>query len=1673
MANVTQPYNKRGENRMATSVKKYSCRKSAILAVAIIAGLVWCAPFTAAQLPSNCTANILNRSVQVNGDGSFSIPNVPVTSDGLFRVRVVCKNADGTTTEGASDFLTLVENGQTAIPQINFGNISPAPVSIQLTAAQTSLTGGGASLQLSVTGTLPGGSTKDLTARAQGTTYVSSAPFIAAVSPDGLVTAGPTRFNGTARVFITARNEGAASTLQITVSKQISSVNDGIPDDWKIAHGLSPYDPGVAARDDDNDGLTNLEEYQHGTDPHNPDTDGDGLSDGDEVHKYHTDPLNPDTDGDGLTDGEEVRLGTNPLNPDTDGDGIPDGIEIKLGTNPLVPDTTTTVQGRVLDGANNPVPGASVVIFGLITGGTDATGFFSIRFVPSHLGLITAVARITSNNLLLEGRSAATTPVDNSVTSVGVIKLGASNGSISGVVTDIRGNGVANAQVTINIGTQTETTSTDSIGAYAFNGFAPGNFVVSAIDPSTGLRGRQPGVLNPNSSAVVNIQLSASGTVKGTVFGVNGSPVSAASVVLSGSALATTTTDGAGQFVFDYVPAGNYTLDGSDTSGNRGRTTGSISKTNTIFQSDIHFLGKGTVSGNVVDGGNNAVPGATVTLTSTGTIGGTSTTTTDNAGHYSFSNVFVGNFNVVASSSVLQQGGRNSGKIDSDGQNATANITLGPSGTIIGTIFHFDKSTTVPNAQVNLSGGFSAVADAQGRYELDFVPLGTYTISVIDPSNGDQGASSVTLDTANQVQTGVDVVLNGLGSVVVTVQDSSNNSAAGILVTLTGKTAFGGTFNGITQSNGTITFTQVPSGNFAVSAIDPVTQAGASANGSVAAGQSTSITLQLQPVGSVTGIVFAANQVTTVPDITVTLSGQVNLATTSGSDGSFTFNTVPNGAYTLQAIDASGTVRAQASISSVPATQNLLLSGFGTVTGRVLGFDQFGNPGKPLPNVLVTITDASSTVQGGLTNVEGQYSISHVAVGLFVARAAIDNSGQPLSGSATGQITTDGATASGTDIQLVARTRFLPATLYDANGLPYQVNGAIIDGLDNEFELPVRFADPGGALLLDIAAPGGDQRHQVFGSLSPPGSAITANNGRELQMQGPSFFGLNVTRKLYIPRDGYFARCIDVLQNPTAGPLTFDFIYSTKIRYALRGFFPGTFVPPVLVATSAGNTVPNVAPPNPDRWVVVDDDNDSDPFLNSSENLPPMAIVFDGPGGTIQPSSVQWSFPVNDPFNLYGTVSERFGNVTIPAGGQVTLMHFLSAEINRQGALAAANRLEQLPPEALAGIDQFDLASIQNFVMPPNGISSVAPLESLNGQVTGRVLAGDTVTTIPSAQVSFESSEPLFSRTYLLSSDINGLYNIAARFNDLGGSLPVPVAGFAVGASDPTTGASGSAQGNFGTGNNVAQQDIVLTGSGVLTGTVTRAPSGQTVASGTVKVIGATLPLPVTVAISANGKYSVADLPVGNYFLTASVPNPQGAANTGTVPVSVTQGQSITQDITLLPTGGVNGSVTGITNQPVTDLPVTLHSVAGDYQTTTDTSGNFAFFEIPAGTAHLEAFDQNTQSGAGITMSVLAGTTVTQNLTLQQGTGTVVGKVTDSQGNGVGGVLMVVHATNGTFQVNTASDGSYSVPGVAIGPVHVEATDGQPGIDCSIGDGFMDLPGETVTIDIKNFSQCS
>jgi hypothetical protein len=146
--------------------------------------------------------------------------------------------------------------------------------------------------------------------------------------------------NGLMGIRIAGSEGGTASrgflgVFELAVRTPVTdSDNDGLNDAWERLNGLTV---GIddSAEDPDRDGLTNVGEFNADTNPQVADTDGDTLSDGDEVNVHHTNPIRVDTDGDGLNDNLELEVHqTDPLLRDTDSDGFSDGLEVSLGTSP-------------------------------------------------------------------------------------------------------------------------------------------------------------------------------------------------------------------------------------------------------------------------------------------------------------------------------------------------------------------------------------------------------------------------------------------------------------------------------------------------------------------------------------------------------------------------------------------------------------------------------------------------------------------------------------------------------------------------------------------------------------------------------------------------------------------------------------------------------------------------------------------------------------------------------------------------------------------------------------------------------------------------------------------------------------------------------------------------------------------------------------------------------------------------------------------------------------------------------------------------------------------------------------------------------------------------------------------------------------------------------------------
>lgn len=156
--------------------------------------------------------------------------------------------------------------------------------------------------------------------------------------------------NTTITPFALAQLNESAWPLYPTSANDSDTDDDLLPDGLELVYGTDPLDwdengNGIAdgyEYDYDSDGLSDAEEIYidytwkgplpisnnshgiwHWTRPpggfDNPDSDGDGISDGLEVHTYGTDPTSSDTDNDGVSDADEINMGGDPNVPITSG----------------------------------------------------------------------------------------------------------------------------------------------------------------------------------------------------------------------------------------------------------------------------------------------------------------------------------------------------------------------------------------------------------------------------------------------------------------------------------------------------------------------------------------------------------------------------------------------------------------------------------------------------------------------------------------------------------------------------------------------------------------------------------------------------------------------------------------------------------------------------------------------------------------------------------------------------------------------------------------------------------------------------------------------------------------------------------------------------------------------------------------------------------------------------------------------------------------------------------------------------------------------------------------------------------------------------------------------------------------------------------------------------------
>ena len=580
-------------------------------------------------------------------------------------------------------------------------------------------------------------------------------------------------------------------------------------------------------------------------------------------------------------------------------------------------------------------------------------------------------------------------------------------------------------------------------------------------------------------------------------------------------------------------------------------------------------------------------------------------------------------------------------------------------------------------------------------------------------------------------------------------------------------------------------------------------------------------------MGTIKGILYGPDGVTPRAGMVMRLSPEPSdnayRAVTDG-EGQFQFDNIEGGSsYTLNARLYDNAFcnrdRNRAQVTGLQITtqdqvveRNLQMLGSGRVSGKVTLEGGAGIAGirvrlvNPDP-VYGPSGGCGDTAYQTITAGDGSYALPDVPAGNFTITA--ENGNRTLRAEDAGRVRFDGDDVT-MDLVVVDSAVPMPKELFDANTMRFDIagDGSVLNGSWNIFSGGPNAA---GGMRLDVVVSGVPVPFQngdgTIGRL--------VREGREIQVDElNAASGLKVTRKIFVPKDGYFARYLEILENPTEDPITVGLRVSSHHK--------GSNSNARVVDTSDGDQILSVLDAtNRDRWAVVDDQQDADPFLTGS--TPATGHVFDGMGAPTQVASAG--------YELIGTVGKltwQWDNVTVPPGKSVALMHFVFHQLDRSRARQAALRLASIPPEAVEGLTTDERDAIANFKVPADNEITVPPLPAVGvAVIQGRVVSGDGVTPIARAPVHIKSKSVLFGRDFNVTAADDGRFEFRSVTNGLSNAVAIPLYTFDLDGRHPKTFTStANAVGDFVAPETVVVKDLVFNGTGNVRGTVRRHSGG-------------------------------------------------------------------------------------------------------------------------------------------------------------------------------------------------------------------------------------------------------
>jgi hypothetical protein len=473
-----------------------------------------------------------------------------------------------------------------------------------------------------------------------------------------------------------------------------------------------------------------------------------------------------------------------------------------------------------------------------------------------------------------------------------------------------------------------------------------------------------------------------------------------ATISLSGAATATTTANSLGNFAFNGVANGSYTV----TPSRAGVTYSPVNLKATVNNNHVLALsfssigGGFEISGNITGVGG---PGATVTLTGASTL----STVADGSGLFAFTGLVDGSYTVsVSNGSFAFTPASQSVTIN----NANTTITFATGAqtfSISGTISGVGGN----GATVTLSGASSATTTSNsGTFTFTGLANGNYTVSVANTGFTFTPTSQpVTINGANATTTFASTA--STFSITGTI---SGAGGTGATVTLSGAASATST-----TSDGTFSFTALANGAYTVTVANPgftFTPAGQAVT--INNANATATFASAAQTFTISGTISGAG----ANGATITLSGTASGTTTSAAGG-FSFTGLAKGSYTV-AVAQSGFVYTPTSQAITITTANATTTFSSvaqtyTISGTISGTGGNGATVNLSGSASAT-TVASSTGAYSFTVINGTYTVTPSKSGFVFTPASpsvtVNNANVTVSFTSAARTFTISGTISGT-----------------------------------------------------------------------------------------------------------------------------------------------------------------------------------------------------------------------------------------------------------------------------------------------------------------------------------------------------------------------------------------------------------------------------------------------------------------------------------------------------------------------------------------------------------------------------------------------------------------------------------------------------------------------------------